>query len=207
MMRWLKWKREHRERGATLVEFAVIAPVLILLVFGGIEFGLAFKDRHAISGAANSAARSGATAGTDPAADIAILAAVEAGLGGLADPAKINHVDIFKADNAGNKGVFNRYVYVGGGAGVCHWSPCPDPSVTPVVYGSPSQWGDPCNRNTILDTTNPINSLDTLGIEIEYNHQWITGILGTGPQVWTETALVRLEPDLLGDASAGPSCP
>jgi Flp pilus assembly protein TadG len=35
-------RRFRHDRGATLVEFAIIAPVLFLLVFGIIEFGWAF---------------------------------------------------------------------------------------------------------------------------------------------------------------------
>jgi Flp pilus assembly protein TadG len=35
-------RRLRRDEGATLVEFAIIAPVLFLLVFGIIEFGWAF---------------------------------------------------------------------------------------------------------------------------------------------------------------------
>ena len=32
------------ERGATLLEFALVAPVLLLLIFGAFEYGMFFKD-------------------------------------------------------------------------------------------------------------------------------------------------------------------
>jgi hypothetical protein len=173
-----------------MVEMAILAPVLILLVFGAIEMGLAFKDRHTISSAANSAGRTGATAGKDAAADYAILQAVEAGFGSAVDPNVIIHVDIYSAAIDGSKGVSNRYTY--DGDPTCPWVPCPDPDNF-EGYGSPSNWV-PSTRDTTLDA----DGLDTVGIEIQYTHNWITSILGSGPQTWTEHAQVRLEPDLLG---------
>jgi Flp pilus assembly protein TadG len=51
---------ENRDRGASLVEFALIAPLLILLVFGIIEFGWLFGQfndvRHGVREGARFAA-------------------------------------------------------------------------------------------------------------------------------------------------------
>jgi hypothetical protein len=183
--------RRRGERGAAIVEMAILAPVLVLLVFGAIEMGLAFKDRHTVSSAANSAGRTGATAGQDDVADYAILQAVEAAFGSQVDPDVIVHVDIYSAGVDGSKGAYNRYTY--DGDPVCPWVPCPDPANF-EGYGSPSNWA-PDTRDTTLDG----DGLDTLGIEIQYTHAWVTNILGLGPQTWTEDAQVRLEPDLLGN--------
>lgn len=51
-----------RERGATLVEFALISPVLILVFMGIIDLGRAIYYYGAISGAAREAARQSITA-------------------------------------------------------------------------------------------------------------------------------------------------
>lgn len=52
--------RRHGERGAALVEFALIAPVLFLVLFGIIEFGIALNDyqsiRHGVRDGARQAA-------------------------------------------------------------------------------------------------------------------------------------------------------
>ncbi|MCH2547347.1 MAG: pilus assembly protein [Alphaproteobacteria bacterium] len=45
------------QEGATAIEFAVVAPVLFLLIFGIIEFGILFATQSALEGATNSAAR------------------------------------------------------------------------------------------------------------------------------------------------------
>ena len=47
------------ERGSSMIEFAVVATLLFMLVFGIVEFGLAFRDRLTVGNASQSAARVG----------------------------------------------------------------------------------------------------------------------------------------------------
>lgn len=54
----------HRDKGASLVEFAVVAPLLFLLLFGVIEFGRAIATHTAVTTAAREAARFATTVGT-----------------------------------------------------------------------------------------------------------------------------------------------
>lgn len=56
MMRTIAALRKNNE-GATAIEFAMVAPVLFLLIFGIIEFGLIFATQSALEGATSSAAR------------------------------------------------------------------------------------------------------------------------------------------------------
>lgn len=49
-----------RERGAVMVEMALVLPLLLLPIVGSFEFGLLFHERLNI---ASSAARTGATMG------------------------------------------------------------------------------------------------------------------------------------------------
>ena len=50
----------RRQRGAALVEFALVSALLCLLLFGIIEMGLLFQDQAEVSQAAREAARSAA---------------------------------------------------------------------------------------------------------------------------------------------------
>jgi len=50
-------KKIHNEKGASSVEFAIILPVLILILFGIFEFGRAYLDYLAITHAAREGAR------------------------------------------------------------------------------------------------------------------------------------------------------
>jgi len=49
----------HKQDGATLVEFAIILPVFLLLIFGIIEFGLLLYNKGIITHAAREGARVG----------------------------------------------------------------------------------------------------------------------------------------------------
>jgi Flp pilus assembly protein TadG len=48
------------ERGQTMTEFALIAPLLVVLVFAIIQFGIAFNNYLALTDATRAAARKGA---------------------------------------------------------------------------------------------------------------------------------------------------
>ena len=50
-------RTQERERGAAMVEFAVILPVLIVLVFGIIHFAIAFNRVQGLHAAAREGAR------------------------------------------------------------------------------------------------------------------------------------------------------
>jgi Flp pilus assembly pilin Flp len=64
------WSR--REDGAAAVEFALLLPLLVLLLFGFIQFGLAFNTRIQATNAAREAARAAVT-GIDDWGDVAGL--------------------------------------------------------------------------------------------------------------------------------------
>src|SRR5262245_26812678 len=102
-----KWGRQEKQgqmttgkrddRGATLVEAALVYALLFLALFAVVEFGLAFKDWLSVSHAAREGARAGATYGDDPTADIQILRDVERTLAPAGIAENIN-VRIFDAE-------------------------------------------------------------------------------------------------------------
>ena len=182
------------ERGASLVEFAMIAPLLFVLIFGIVEMGLAFRDRLTVSSAVSAAARIGSVVGTEPEADFATLQAVTAGLNGQIDPGNILEVYIYRSDEKGSfsSSSANRYVYDSSNP-TCPWSPCPLPGAGFEGYGSPENWV-PADRSTTLP------SPDILGVRVVFQHDWVTTILPfmSTPAKWTDDARVRLEPDVYG---------
>lgn len=50
-------RARRSERGAALVEAAIVLPLVLLIIFGAIEYGVAFKDSGTISAAARAGAR------------------------------------------------------------------------------------------------------------------------------------------------------
>lgn len=70
--------------GASLVEFALILPVLALFLFGIIQFGLAYDKKQSINSAAREGARSAAIP-DDSNNRTAIVSRVDAAYNGLLD--------------------------------------------------------------------------------------------------------------------------
>jgi Flp pilus assembly protein TadG len=59
-------KRSLRERGQALVEFALVVPIFLILVFGIVDFGLGLKAWISVTNSAREGARLGAlSAGCD----------------------------------------------------------------------------------------------------------------------------------------------
>ena len=57
-----------RERGAVLAEFAFVLPLLVMLLVGIVEMGIAFNRAQAVEAAAREGARLGSLSSTDTAA-------------------------------------------------------------------------------------------------------------------------------------------
>src|SRR5436305_6878790 len=84
---WLSRLRRRTQRGAALVEAAIVLPVLITLTLGVIEIGFIFKDSLTISSAVRSGVRIGAADGATGQADYDILSAVKSGSGAVSSSA------------------------------------------------------------------------------------------------------------------------
>jgi len=204
-------RRSDSERGVVLVEMALVAPLLILLVIGIMEFGLAFRDRLTVSNGTQSAGRVAAALGNSDDSDIAVLQAVEQSLGILPGSGGgiIKHVQIWKSNGSGSPATACGTVGSGGSncnwyeydpSLPCNWNPCPDPdNGSPAVYGGGFV---PSGRDVTLDS----GGLDTVGITVLFAHDWITGIMpladvactSNGLNCWADTALFRLEPQNFG---------
>ncbi|MDH3756048.1 MAG: pilus assembly protein, partial [Acidimicrobiia bacterium] len=50
-------RRFWRERGAAAVEFAIVLPLLVLVIFGTVEFGAAWSQKTDVNHGAREAAR------------------------------------------------------------------------------------------------------------------------------------------------------
>lgn len=178
-----------KERGATLIEAAMIFPLLILIVIAILELGLAFKDFLTVSYLSREGARIGALAGDDPTADCAILT----GLGSLitsGDLARVDRIEIYQANqNTGAQGATN----------VATFNPGKDPTECNVPSGSDDGWTissvgwAPTSRNTAVGT----NPLDIIGVRVILTRSWVTGFPPfNGSMTVDESTITRLEPEV-----------
>ena len=67
--------RKARDRGTAAVEFALVLPVLLLIVFGIIDFGRALNAQITLTGAAREGVRLAALGYTDAAVQARVVAA------------------------------------------------------------------------------------------------------------------------------------
>lgn len=171
----------RRERGATLVEAAVVFPLLFLVLFALVEFGWAFKDSLSIGHGAREAARAGATFGNDPYANFLVLQEIEE----VVDPVGIADGLRVRVYNPVS-GAGDNYVFQNGYAFGCDWVPCPDPDAG-AFYVVPS-W-NPANRDVSAPFT------DRIGVRVTFIHQWITRLFANTSD-FTKDVDFQIEPQV-----------
>jgi hypothetical protein len=156
----------------------MIVPVLLLLVFGMLDFGLAFSDKLTLGNATREGTRIGSvlvTGSTTPctgdpsAVDVAIIASIQNILhssGSNVDMGRIDSIQIFRAGTAGEA--------VGGDINVWRYTPGAGPDADPgpgteSLDFSPASIAWPaCERD------NDIDAPDSLGVRIDYQYRFQT---------------------------------
>jgi Flp pilus assembly protein TadG len=153
----------------TLVEFAIVLPIFVTLLFAMIEFGVAFNAELAINRASQSAALVAGQAGPDSDADCVILARIESQLQAPLDKNNVLQVKIFRASTTGN-GVLASSTYARSGTKDC--------GTYSVPYSATSSGYPPSQRCNVLagcpTLTPPRSTVDKIGVQITYRHVPVT---------------------------------
>lgn len=186
--------RSRSERGTAVVESAIALPVFLLIIFGTVEFGLAFRSYLTTTAAARDSARYAATMGKDANADYFIIADALNSLAPIGGKEAVTTISIFKAtgpESTTESGTLAacRTQSV---AGLCNTYRGDDLTTDPYRYAC---------RPTALDrfwcpTSRKVNLSDPpdyVGIYIEVEHEGVTGVLGPS-MTFTEEVVTRLEP-------------
>jgi Flp pilus assembly protein TadG len=200
----LRRRRRAGERGAAMVEMALVLPVLILLVMGVLEFGLAWRASLTVSNALRSATRTAANTGEDRLADYNALTALNSAMAGI-DNATILRVIIYEAPANGTvpascltaaataaRGVNNLCnVYTTADlAGLATTTNFGGTAVTCVATAWDDKWCPPTEREANPGAT---GGADYLGIYVEVDYDFSTGLFGDGITIEDRT-IMRLEP-------------
>jgi Flp pilus assembly protein TadG len=176
-------------RGQSLVEFAMVVPVFLLLILGMLEFGLAFTHDQTLAYATREGARTGAALSVGTTAypcttanfDGPVIAAVQRILesaGSPIDASKVG-ITIYKAKADGTStGAANTWVYAHAGG--------------PVVDGAPLDFKQatsgwlPCSRSNGYPA-------DAMGVAITYQYEFRTAFGGifrlVGGQSWSSLTM------------------
>ncbi len=203
---------ERGAAGQTLVEFALVFPIFLLLLFAVIEFAFVFSGMLGISYATRDAALLAAEAGSNLGADCVILQAVDKAVGPPADDNRITSVVIYKADRNGVEvsGVSNTWRRTGSyttADGSCTVPYTRQTNGYPEGFagGVPVRcnWLGGCGTTPAEKAAHP---LDTIGVRVEYSHQWVTPLGGFGANGFggqggsgfelTQSNSMRMEPIL-----------
>lgn len=176
----------RREDGASMLEFALVFPLLMLILIGLAEFGLGFRDMLTVNSASREAARVASAVGDDPGADCVIIEAAAAALVGV-DTDAVQTVWIYEADDNGDPITGVRQVYrPATGADAADTLVCSDGWVQ-LEDGYP-----PGNRSVVS------SDLDLLGVRVIFTHRWATQVPPfTGQETWTGDTIMRLEPQVI----------
>lgn len=184
----MKARGQDRERGAALVEAALISPIVFLLVFAIIDGGMFFKDFLAVGTASRDGARAGIAQEADALADWDILRAVERGLTAV-NRSDVELIVVFKATalddvpsaacRAGNPQ-----------SGACNVYSRSDLDLTLDQFKvKPQHWKGQDRDITAGGGT------DLVGVYVRSRHTFAVGVLGQSRAI-EETTVMRMEPKL-----------
>jgi hypothetical protein len=200
--------RRTGESGQTLVEFALVMPMLVVMLMALLELALGLNASLAVNRASQHGAHIAASGGNILGTDCIILEQIEQDLGVPNDPAKIIEVVIERTALVGNlsyaQQTWGRY-----GETDCVR---PDGSTVKVPYTLALPGYPEAQRCTVLggcpSLTPARSTVDNIGVIVKYTHDWVTplngaldllapgnGGSGTG---WTfeQRNIFRIEPTL-----------
>jgi Flp pilus assembly protein TadG len=174
-----------------MLEFAIVAPLLLLLLFGIVEFGLAWRSYLTVSNSTRAGARVASDMGNDPLADWNALQAVRTGLR-KAPANALQRVIIFDASSSGVPTAECRAGTPR--AGVCNVYAPADlnrPSTAFGTCGGTSLDGPWCPASREVRQS---MGADYVGVWIEYRHSYISSWLPGGGITIDDGTVMRLEP-------------
>jgi hypothetical protein len=171
--RLVRRRHEAVERGQSLIEMALILPLLVLIVIGTLEFGFVFDHHLTLEYATREGARAGAALahggvgppGCDGASEVdpRIVAAVQRVLTSPGSPVNLNRVSeihIYRAGPDGEELQVNVWRYSAGMG--------PTVDGVPLNFVQFSAAWPACNRNNSAVNTH------SLGVSIAYTYDFQT---------------------------------
>jgi hypothetical protein len=204
--------RSDRAKGQTLVEFALIFPIFIMLLFGTIEFAFVFNAVLSANFATRDASLAAAEAGSNTGADCVTIAKVLADMTAPVDRANVTQIIIYRANASGGPfggsytgagNVWNR-----GGATDCSaygGSASLPFSLATANYpeGIPNLSTGAGGRCSYLNgcPNNTARTRDTVGVQVTYTYTYHTPLrnfvgLGGGTFTIVRSNEMRTEPVL-----------
>jgi len=181
-------RRDRSERGAALVEAAIVTPLFLALIFVMIESGFLLHNYLLATSASGDAVRSASVGGSSREADFLVLQSLQHGLAAF-DPEDVEAIVVYRADGPNdlvprgclsvpvpadlacnrydNTDFFLAYTDADGRAGA-NWG-C-------GATARDAQWCPLGRQVGLSDPGGP----DHVGVYVQIRHHYLTGFLGKG---------------------------
>lgn len=196
-MRGIKRQFARGERGQALIEVALVLPLLLFLVIGVIEFSLLLNARNTVSFASRDGSMLAAEGGSRFGTDCVVLNQIERDLVAPASAIKVNTVKVYWSDQNGDQIGSNYNLYVRTGSLTCDYG---DGTSLTVPYTlTVANYIEDQRCDVLLGCGGGHTGLDTIGVEIQYVHLWLTAfgrITGGTGLTFNVTTAMRVEPQL-----------
>jgi TadE-like protein len=194
-MRRIVARLRESETGQSMVELALILPLLLMIVLGTLEFGLIFDHHLSLEYASREGARTGSALananGVSPACtevDRQIVAAVERVLtspGSEVDLHEVSEIRIYKslANGGETPGAVNVWKYT--------------PGTGPVVDGKALNFSHFSGTWSACGRSNDVVNPDMLGVRVAYTYRFQTplgGLLGGASLALADRTIMVLNP-------------
>jgi Flp pilus assembly protein TadG len=194
-------RRAHRpaetiaERGAIVIEMAIVAIVLVSLLAGAFDYGMAWRAGLAVNEGARAGARLGSSVGNDVNADRSLLTSTRAALSSSGMLEEVERVIVF--DAAASNGRVPAACITGKNSGECNIftgdqfrairTDSPINSTTGCIDDSDRKAWCPNERIKVQLTA------DSIGVWIRVRYEYSFGMLGNALTI-DRQAVMRLEP-------------
>ncbi len=194
-------RKRRSQRGATLIEAAIVTPLFLIIVMGMFETAFMVHDHLKVNNAAGSGLRAATVEGTTESADFQTLQSLRNGLSTF-DPADVERIVIFRADNP-NADIPTGCLSVPPPPDAPCNSYVPSDFFLPfvdAVGNKTDHWGcGPSSRDENWCPTDRQGSLsdpggpDHVGVYIRVRQANLTGLFGQDREVEV-TRIARIEP-------------
>ncbi len=184
------------EKGQAIVEFALLLPVLVLLVVGLIEFSLVWNSRNTVLFASRDGSMLAAEGGNLDGTDCVVLQRIESDVLSPSTAVRIQQVTIYWSDRNGDQIGSNQNVYTRSGSTSCTY---PDGTVITVPYTlTTAGYLESSRCSTLAGCGGSHATVDTIGVRVTYEHFWVTSFVRfAGNSVtFSESTITRAEPQL-----------
>lgn len=184
------------EKGQAIIEFAMLLPILLLLIVGLIEFSFVWNSRNTVLFASRDGSMLAAEGGSLDGTDCVVLQRIESDIVSPAVALRVQEVDVYWSDRNGNQIGSNQNAYTRGGSRTCTY---PDGSSITVPYTlATANYVESSRCNVLAGCGGSHTTVDTIGVRVTYKHFWLTSFVrfaGSGV-IFTEASITRAEPQL-----------